>query len=307
MNSLSMNNMNQTTGSMNNQDGLQDEISRVLGILDCAEEVITSSDFSNDAVTPSLLSLEPTPIGPQGIQSVFPPQFSYSQMLSMGQCNDGGYSDDFSPIDCSQVRPNKRQCLSMPPKTDSLVNQMLPFKMFPEENQDFMLANTKNTQEEEQPHPARFRKYQCDQWMERFQDLIEFKKETGHCLVPHNFPPNQQLAQWTKRQRYQYKLKQMNRHSTLTDARQQELEEMGFVWDSHKAAWFERLEDLKQYRLQHGHCNVPSNYEDRPLAIWVKCQRRQMKLFTRGQKSTMNAERINALDVLGFDWNPRNL
>jgi hypothetical protein len=45
-----------------------------------------------------------------------------------------------------------------------------------------------------------FRSYQADQWLERFQDLIEFKAKHGHCLVPHNYPPNQQLAQWTKRQ-----------------------------------------------------------------------------------------------------------
>lgn len=170
--------------------------------------------------------------------------------------------------------------------------------------------------------PARFRSYQADQWMERFQDLVEFQKNNSHCLVPHDFPENNRLSQWIKRQRYQYKLKKMGRHSTLTDDRQVKLENLGFVWDSHKAAWYERLEALKEYRSKHGHCNVPSKYtEDRPLAIWVKCQRRQMKLFRQEgsstsststsssstTKSTMTHERFVALDQLGFDWNPRNL
>ena len=83
---------------------------------------------------------------------------------------------------------------------------------------------------------------------------------------------------------------------------------MGFIWDSHRASWHERLASLKMFHMEFKHTNVPSNYEvDKPLAVWVKCQRRQMKLFRRGVKSTMTQERIDALEALGFDWNPRNL
>ncbi len=155
---------------------------------------------------------------------------------------------------------------------------------------------------------SRFRRYQADQWNERFQELVIFRQQHGHCLVPHNFPENQQLAQWVKRQRYQHKLKQMSRHSTLTDEREAALEEMGFIWDSHKAAGEERFLSLYDfYKRQQGNSNVPSNFPDRTLAIWVKCQRRQYKLYTRGKRSTMTAERIYQLEQLGFVWNPRNL
>jgi Helicase associated domain len=100
----------------------------------------------------------------------------------------------------------------------------------------------------------------------------------------------------------------MGRHSTLTDAREQELEKLGFVWNSHRAAWEERFEDLKLFFLRNGHCNVPSNYDaDKLLAVWVKCQRRQMKLYKKGLACTMTRERMEALESLGFDWNPRNL
>jgi hypothetical protein len=145
--------------------------------------------------------------------------------------------------------------------------------------------------------------YQAEQWMLRFQDLEQFLAENGHCLVPHSYARNQQLAQWVKRQRYQYKLKKAaGRHSTLTDARQMELEEMGFVWDSHRAAWEERLEDLKIYRSKHGSCSVRCTFEeDRPLAVWVKCQRRQLKLFQQGERSTMYQERFEKLEKVGFD------
>lgn len=154
-----------------------------------------------------------------------------------------------------------------------------------------------------------FRKYQTDQWQDRFEELVTFYKKHGHCSVPHNYPDNQQLAQWVKRQRYQYKLKhKMGRHSTLTDSREKALKDMGFVWDSHQAAWAERFEALKAFSEKYGHCSVPSHYsDDKALAIWVKCQRRQYKALARGERSPMTADRLKALEALGFDWNPRNL
>jgi hypothetical protein len=154
---------------------------------------------------------------------------------------------------------------------------------------------------------VRFRFYQSEQWNDRFDDLVEFRTQHGHCLVPHDFSENPPLAQWVKRQRYQYKLKQEKRHSTLTDEREAKLEAMGFIWDSHKAVWEEKYKGLCYFREKRGHSNVPSKYDDKPLAIWVKCQRRQYKLFLKGEQSAMNLERVVKLEFLHFVWNPRNL
>jgi hypothetical protein len=100
----------------------------------------------------------------------------------------------------------------------------------------------------------------------------------------------------------------MGRHSTLTDQREKALQDMNFIWDSHGEAWQERFESLKVFRIKHEHTNVPASYEaDKALAIWVKCQRRQMRLRRKGAKSTLTQERIEAMESLGFDWNPRNL
>ena len=52
--------------------------------------------------------------------------------------------------------------------------------------------------------------FKPEQWEERYQELMEFRNQFGHCLVPHNWEPNRALAQWVKRQRYQYKLKMKN-------------------------------------------------------------------------------------------------
>jgi hypothetical protein len=153
-----------------------------------------------------------------------------------------------------------------------------------------------------------FHKYQSEKWDSRFQDLVQFKQTYGHCTVPNMFSSNPKLAQWVKRQRYQHKLKAQGKPNTLTYARRQVLEMVGFAWDSHEAAWMERWNELRSYRVEHGHNNVPTNYEStRHLWIWVKCQRRQYRLFQSGQPSNMTMERIIKMESLNFNWNPRNL
>jgi hypothetical protein len=153
---------------------------------------------------------------------------------------------------------------------------------------------------------GRFRSYQAEQWSDRYDDLAAFRGIHGHCLVPHNMPENPPLAQWVKRQRYQYKLLTAGKHSTLTQERVMELESLGFVWDSHAVAWEERLDELRLFKAKHGHTTVPANFKGNPtLAIWIKCQRRQLRLSKKVEPSNMTHERMQKLDALGFVWNPR--
>jgi len=150
---------------------------------------------------------------------------------------------------------------------------------------------------------VKFRAYQAENWTEKFEELLHFREENGHCLVPNCHPENPALAQWTKRQRYQYKLKQDGKRSTITDERVQALEEAGFVWDSHKAVWAERLEELKEFKKEYKHCNVPSRYKpNHQLAIWVKRQRRQWKNKLDRLPNCMTDERQRALEAIGFVW-----
>ncbi|KAG7351731.1 type III restriction enzyme [Nitzschia inconspicua] len=168
---------------------------------------------------------------------------------------------------------------------------------------DISLGNTSDASSAS----IRFLKHQTSQWDKRFQELLLFVHEHGHALVPHSYFPNQKLAQWAKRQRHQYKRKKMGHHSTLTDERENKLLEVGFVFDSHRAAWQVQFECLKAFSLANGHCRIPRDFEDRSLEIWMKHQRRQYVLLMKGRKSTMTDDRIAALNSIGFNWNPRNL
>lgn len=155
----------------------------------------------------------------------------------------------------------------------------------------------------------RFRDYQSCQWSIRFEELEQFRLQKGHCCVPHGYQANPELARWVKRQRYQYKLRANGKASTMTNERISALEQLGFVWDSHGVAWMERFNELNEYFLSHGTCTISSNYirsRGRTLSSWIKCQRRQYRIYNEGGPSTMTPDRIAKLENIGFQWDLRS-
>jgi Helicase associated domain len=156
---------------------------------------------------------------------------------------------------------------------------------------------------------------QAASWQLRYQELIVFQQQYGHCLVPHKWPVNLALSTWVKRQRYQFKLKKQGRRSTLTDDRQQALTILGFVFDSHSVIWEERFQELVEFKRVNGHTNVPSTHPNHRLSVWVQCQRRRRKLMkdNRGdptqqqdsQAYQIKKSRAERLQQLGFVWERR--
>ena len=151
--------------------------------------------------------------------------------------------------------------------------------------------------------------YHAQRWRARFQELCHFVQKHGHSLVPqHKHGKNVELARWVKRQRYQYKLMVDDKESNMTPERVEALESIGFAWDAHDAAWNERLLELKFFYKRHGHCDVSiSDANHQRLASWVKCQRRQYKVFQEGKESSLTPKRISKLNDLGFSWNVRDV
>jgi len=152
----------------------------------------------------------------------------------------------------------------------------------------------------------RFRPYQKDKWNERFNELLEYQRKHNNCFVPHSYATNPELARWTKRQRYQYNRLQQGRQSSMTKERIKFLNDIGFVWNSHEATWREKLLELIEYKKQYGNCLVPSMFDQNiQLATWVKCQRRQYKLYKTGRPSNISLDRILELEKYDFQWELR--
>ena len=67
--------------------------------------------------------------------------------------------------------------------------------------------------------------------------------------------------------------------------------------------WCDQFRQLCEFKVQLGHCRVPSKYSANPkLSNWVSTQRTTHRLNQEGNPSSMTAERIRALDAVGFDW-----
>jgi hypothetical protein len=69
-------------------------------------------------------------------------------------------------------------------------------------------------------------------WNIRYNELLQFKEENGHCLVPQHYPPNPKLGLWVMAQRRYYKLtldegKQLSKQHLH---RTRILEDIGFVF-----------------------------------------------------------------------------
>jgi hypothetical protein len=279
----------------------------IVSILREAEEIIEESPLILDP-TP-IVVVEPTPLGPQGVENVVKdlPLTDYTWHA------DAAFASLLvpllrstikRPLSCKSCTIVSKEPLHKKHRASWTAGRSVTKK---KTRSSYTTSREENYDSDEMEAKERFRTDQAEQWNDRFADLVEFRNEGGHCLVPHNFAENPPLAQWVKRQRYQHKLKQLKRHSTLTDEREAKLDAMGFSWDSHKAVWEEKYKALCSFREKHGHSNVPTKNDDKALAIWVKCQRRQYKLFLKGDRSAMNTERISKLESVDFIWNPRNL
>jgi len=149
---------------------------------------------------------------------------------------------------------------------------------------------------------------ETDRWNTHFNALLKFKEENGHCLVPHNYKDRAGLARWVKRQRYQYKLYQRGKPAFTNPERVCMLEDVGFVWDSHKVNWQKSFQDLIDFKREYGHVDVPTKFpRNQSLATWVNRQRGQYKLYRDGKQSSIDMHRFESLESLGFRWEIRNL
>jgi hypothetical protein len=173
-------------------------------------------------------------------------------------------------------------------------------------NHELNEARNKKPKISEECTSSRFHRYHDGRWKYHFNELVAFKAEHDHCRVPHHHKPNPALSHWVKRQRYQHKRKREGKFTSISESRIQKLEDIGFVWDAQELLWQTRFDELKVYTLEHGHCNVPHNYDlNTKLPTWIKCQRRQYKLLEQGKTSNMTQERIDMLLQLGFKWGVR--
>jgi uncharacterized protein YbgA (DUF1722 family) len=136
-------------------------------------------------------------------------------------------------------------------------------------------------------------------WHRQYEKLVEFKRTNGHCMVPSKYKQEKSLGSWVSTQRSNH------RNDLFQQYRKDLLDEIGFAWKGEGVRnyklcdklWHQKYERLVEFKRKHGHCRVPSIYEqDKALGDWVRTQRRN---HTR---NIMQLDRKGLLDKIGFAW-----
>ncbi len=130
-----------------------------------------------------------------------------------------------------------------------------------------------------------------ERWEKRYQELVEFKHEYGHCNVPAHWSKNTKLSRWVNNQRI------LHNTGKLSQKRFQRLRKIGFQFYPRKADWDRMIDSLAEFKKTQGHCNVPEKrIGNSKLARWVKDQRVKWK------QGKLPEEHFQKLNRLGFVW-----
>lgn len=141
-------------------------------------------------------------------------------------------------------------------------------------------------------------------WSDRYAELVEFQQKHNSTRIPDKYLEAPQLHSWVALQRRQLKLYKEGKPNKLTEERAQMLEAIGLEWQiRNSCSWMERFLELKDYKDQHGNCNVPQKYKANPsLGRWVDNQKTQHKKLYDGKPTHLTIERIQLLVSLGFQF-----
>ena len=154
-----------------------------------------------------------------------------------------------------------------------------------------------------------------ESFSDQFEDLRQYKLKYGHCDV-YATREFKSLADWCNQLRTSKKtmeghLKGSTPQIRLSEEKVQQLTELGFNWMPRKTirvpTFSDRFEELRQYKLKYGHCNVSSTGEFKSLEDWcVKVRTSKKMMEGRFKGSTpqikLSEEKVQQLTELGFNW-----
>ena len=133
-------------------------------------------------------------------------------------------------------------------------------------------------------------------WDENFFALKKFVQLQGHSNVPYDYCEGSlRLGNWVGTQRL--------KRSTLTQARINLLDTVGFSWNPYADNWQKCLQLLKKFQAREGHVRVPLKHVESgvKLGIWVSGQRNKKKSLPKEKLEQLRAIGLS-LDPLAEQW-----
>jgi hypothetical protein len=100
-----------------------------------------------------------------------------------------------------------------------------------------------------------------DRWLAMFQQLIQYKKDHGHCKVPQREKGYDGLGLWVKVQRDDYRDLLAKKQSPMCEWRLELLQKISFTFEAANVTTFDAwLEQLRVFKAEFGHTKVPQNF-----------------------------------------------
>jgi len=115
----------------------------------------------------------------------------------------------------------------------------------------------------------------------------KFYLEKGHHNISHKY--GKKLYNWVIRQRSLFN------KNLLPKERIKRLNDINFPWDTKENNWDLMFNELSDYYLKNGHCNIKDSNKN--LAIWITIQKNKYN------ESTLSQEKIKKLNSINFIWN----
>ena len=150
-------------------------------------------------------------------------------------------------------------------------------------------------------------------WEERYEDLLEYKRQHGHVKVPKRYSDQHGLGRFVERVRKKWvKMQKDPNCKLLTEEQIKKMDELGFIWVAKESVtWKDRIEECILFKRVHGHLNVPpvtaedkQNLNKRELSFrtWASRLRGEYVKVKNGKKGRgdFGEERIKELEKLGF-------
>jgi len=132
-----------------------------------------------------------------------------------------------------------------------------------------------------------------NKWDTTFEELKRYKAKHGTIEIPDSDKSNVVLAGWVSRQR------RYQRDQTLKKDRYEKLKAFGFDFGGPaqvRSSWETQYQAIVEFKEEHGHLKIPTNYEPNPsLYFWIGTQRQSYK------HGKLSEERIEKLTELGID------
>jgi hypothetical protein len=141
-------------------------------------------------------------------------------------------------------------------------------------------------------------------WNRQYEQLVEYKRTNGHCMVPNKYEQDKSLGWWVATQRKHHNKNRMRQDRKVF------LDEIGFAWKDDGAhnrnqndkRWHQHYEKLVEHKRINGNCKVPCKHkDDKSLGLWVSNQR------ARHANNKMLPNRKELLDKIGFAWKADSL